>query len=220
MSRRIFDRFRPIDTATRITEPPDLWTSRVSTRKGDDAVPHVEKVAGRDVWLIRDRVVGSPGFTTMAGFDGSPPDGPMGCGDIPARSFDARQRLACVRAYNDFLTDWCAPARERFIIDSGEFTRSDWTPERLALYGPGGINAQTSIGLFLENRRQIADLLFPGILPRYPKLQFVSVESGICLYGDVRERIDAGLSDAPTALRRKLLFDNAARLYQVGAPKD
>ena len=23
--------------------------------------------------------------------------------------------LACVRAYNDFLTDWCAPARERFI---------------------------------------------------------------------------------------------------------
>jgi len=35
------------------------------------------------------------------------------------------------------------------------------------------------------------------------------------LYGDVREKIEAGLSDAPIALRRKLLFDNAARLYKV-----
>jgi len=183
----------------------------------------------------------------------------------------------------------CAQAHDlpiSFHIGSGEFTNSDWTPERLALYGPGGINAQTSIGLFLENGRQIVDLLFSGVLPRYPSLKFVSVESGIgfipflleaadytfaygqvaahrpefklkpseyfarqvygcywfeeyaprhmldklpvddilfetdyphpvCLYGDVREKIEAGLSDAPIALRRKLLFDNAARLYKV-----
>ena len=261
--------------------------------------------------------------------------------------------LACVRAYNDFLTDWCEPARERFIpitsipfwdvagsvkeiercaklghkgvlfsgapqdhgqpalasphwnpiweaavahdlpvsvhIGSGEFTNNDWTPERLALYGPGGINAQTSIGLFLENGRQVVDLLFSGVLPRYPELKFVSVESGIgfipflleaadhtfaygqvrrdrpefellpseyfarqvygcfwfeeyapaqmldklpvdnllfetdyphpvCLYGDVREKIDAGLGKAKPEFRRKLLFDNAAKLYRVDAP--
>jgi hypothetical protein len=48
MTRRIFDRFRAIDTDTRIAESPDLWTSRVSTRKGGDAVPHVEKVDGHD----------------------------------------------------------------------------------------------------------------------------------------------------------------------------
>ena len=40
----------------------------------------------------------------------------------------------------------------------------------------------------------------------------------VCLYGDVREKIDAGLSDAPIAQRRKLLFDNAAKLYKVDAP--
>ena len=40
----------------------------------------------------------------------------------------------------------------------------------------------------------------------------------VCLFGDVREKIEAGLSDAPIALRRKLLFDNAARLYKVEQP--
>jgi predicted TIM-barrel fold metal-dependent hydrolase len=261
--------------------------------------------------------------------------------------------LACVRAYNDFLSEWCATAPDRFIgissmpfwdvpaclkeieycakaghkgvlfsgapqdhgqpslasphwnplwecaqahdlpisfhIGSGEFTTTDWTPERIELYGPGGINAQTSIGLFLENGRQIVDLLFSGVLPRYPDLKFVSVESGIgfipflleaadhtfnygqlrrdrpefelmpseyfarqvygcywfeeyapahmldkipvdnilfetdyphpvCLYGDVREKIEAGLGDADPEVRRKLLFDNAAKLYKIKGP--
>ena len=48
MSDRIFDRIRAIDTDTHITEPADVWTSRVSTKKWGDAVPHVEKRDGRD----------------------------------------------------------------------------------------------------------------------------------------------------------------------------
>jgi len=186
----------------------------------------------------------------------------------------------------------CAQANDlpiSFHIGSGEFTTNDWTPERLELYGPGGINAQTSIGLFLENGRQITDLLFSGVLPRYPDLKFVSVESGIgfipflleaadhtfaygqvakqrpefklkpseyfarqvygcywfeeyapaqmldkipvdnilfetdyphpvCLFGDVREKIEAGLGDAKPEFRRKLLFENAAKLYKIDSP--
>ena len=175
-----------------------------------------------------------------------------------------------------------------FHIGSGEFTGKEWTAERMELYGMGGINAMTSIGLFLENGRQIVDLLYSGILPRFPDLKFVSVESGIgflpfileaadytfeygqvakarpefkmkpseyfyrqvygcywfeanttqklfdsplvdnilfetdyphpvCLYGDVRERIEAGLQGAPSSVRRKFLFDNAAKLYKVVA---
>ena len=136
---------------------------------------------------------------------------------------------------------------------------------------------------------QIVDLLLSGVLPRFPELRFVSVESGIgwipflletadycfgysqvrrerpefellpseyfarqvygcyffeelapqrlldrigvdnvlfetdyphpvCLYGNVREKIDAGLAGQPAAVRRKLLFDNAARLYDVAPP--
>ncbi len=150
MNQRLFDRVRAIDTDTHITEPPDVWTARVSTAKWGDAVPHVRKHGGRDVWFIRDQAVGSPGFTTMAGFDGSIPDGPKGYDDIPRGAFDAGERLKhmdaegiyaqvlypnvggfgsggflklkqpelmleCVRAYNDFLIDWCSADPKRLI---------------------------------------------------------------------------------------------------------
>jgi uncharacterized protein len=150
MTQRIFDRVRAIDTDTHVTEPPDVWTARVSTKKWGKSVPHVRKHEGRDVWFIRDEPVGSPGFTTMAGFDGSLPDAPRGYDDIPASSYDAKERLAhmdaegiyaqvlypnvggfgsggflkleepelmldCVRAYNDFLIDWCSADPNRLI---------------------------------------------------------------------------------------------------------
>jgi hypothetical protein len=145
------------------------------------------------------------------------------------------------------------------------------------------------VGLFLENGKQLVDLLCSGVLPRFPKLKVVSVESGIgfipfilealdyafeyskvwrtrreftqrpseyfrqqvygcyffeelapqrlldrigvdnvlfetdyphpvCLYGNVREKIDSGLAGQPQETRRKLLFENAAKLYRVEAP--
>src|SRR5258705_9147474 len=94
MTKRIFDRIRAIDTDTHITEPPDVWTARVSTKRWGDAVPHVRKHEGRDVWFIRDQPAGAPGFVSMAGFDGSLPDGPRGYADIPASAYDSSQRLA------------------------------------------------------------------------------------------------------------------------------
>ena len=149
MADRLFDQIRAIDTDTHITEPPDVRTSRVASKWGD-AVPHVEKLGGRDVWKIRDKVVGAPGFTTMAGFNGSIPDSPMGFDDIPKSSWDAHERLAhmdaegihaqvlypnvggfgsggflalqepelmleCVRAYNDFLAEWCSADPNRLV---------------------------------------------------------------------------------------------------------
>ncbi len=149
MPDRIFDRIRAIDTDTHITEPPDVWTDRVASKWGD-AVPHVKRVDGRDVWFIRDQMTGGPGWTTMAGFDGSFPDTPLGYDDIPKGSFDAKERLAhmdaegiyaqvlypnvggfgsggflklaepelmleCVRAYNDFLIEWCSADSNRLI---------------------------------------------------------------------------------------------------------
>ena len=40
----------------------------------------------------------------------------------------------------------------------------------------------------------------------------------ICLFGNVRDKIDASLADQPEDVRRKVLWDNAATLYRVGAP--
>jgi predicted TIM-barrel fold metal-dependent hydrolase len=39
-----------------------------------------------------------------------------------------------------------------------------------------------------------------------------------CLYGNVRETIEAGLSDQPQEVRSKLLWGNSARLYHVDDP--
>jgi predicted TIM-barrel fold metal-dependent hydrolase len=40
----------------------------------------------------------------------------------------------------------------------------------------------------------------------------------VCLYGNVREKIDAGLCEASPTARRKVLFENAAKLYKIDAP--
>ena len=39
----------------------------------------------------------------------------------------------------------------------------------------------------------------------------------ICLYGNVREKIDAGMAGQPAAVRRQILWENAADLYGVDA---
>jgi predicted TIM-barrel fold metal-dependent hydrolase len=175
-----------------------------------------------------------------------------------------------------------------FHIGSGSLTE-EFTPEKMAAYGIGATNAKTTVSLFLENGKQLVDLLFSGVLARFPKLEVVSVESGIgfvpfileaadyafgysqvrrerpeftclpseyyrrqvygcyffeelapqrlldrigedrilfetdyphpvCLYGNVREKIDAGLRGQPERVKRKLLFENAARLYRVPRP--
>jgi predicted TIM-barrel fold metal-dependent hydrolase len=175
-----------------------------------------------------------------------------------------------------------------FHIGSGSFTE-DFSPERMRTHGIGPTLCRTTVSLFLDNGKQIVDLLFSGVLPRHPGLRVVSVESGIgflpfvleaadycfgysqvrrerpeytllpseyfrrqvygcyffeevapqrlidkigadnilfetdyphpvCLFGNVREKIEASLAGQPVEVRRKLLFDNAARLYGVQQP--
>jgi predicted TIM-barrel fold metal-dependent hydrolase len=146
----IFDSVRAIDTDTHITEPPDVWTARVSTEKWGEKVPHVKQVEGRDVWFIGDQPSGAPGPTTAAGFEGSFPDSRSGYADVPTSSYVAKDRLLhmdnegiyaqilypnvggfgsggflklgepelmleCVRAYNDFLVEWCAEDSKRLV---------------------------------------------------------------------------------------------------------
>jgi predicted TIM-barrel fold metal-dependent hydrolase len=142
MTQKFFDRYKVIDVDTHITEPPTVWTDRVSKKWGDQ-VPHVKHIDGRDLWVVGDQMIGGPGFTTAAGFEGSYPEFRNGFHDIPKSSWDAQARLdymdeegiygailypnvggfgsggflklkdpqlmlECVRAYNDFLVDWCS----------------------------------------------------------------------------------------------------------------
>jgi predicted TIM-barrel fold metal-dependent hydrolase len=174
-----------------------------------------------------------------------------------------------------------------FHIGSGDIA-SGFSPGRIKAHGPGGAYVSTSVSLFLTNGAQIVDLLTSGVLPRFPDLKFVSVESGIgflpfvleaadyaygessmatdrpgdpipseqfrnhvygcfffeelglgrvidaigpdnllfetdyphpiCLFGNVRDKIEASLTGQPDEVRRKVLWENAAALYRVEAP--
>ncbi len=148
-TNNVFDQCKPIDVDTHITEPPDVWTSRVASKWGD-RVPHIAQQDGRDHWVIGNEVVGGPGFYSAAGFSGSFPDSREGYHDIPKSTFEAKERLRymdeegiwaavlypnvggfgsggflklgepelmleCVRAYNDFLVEWCSEAPDRLL---------------------------------------------------------------------------------------------------------
>ena len=147
-----------------------------------------------------------------------------------------------------------------------------------------------AIDLFMKNGVQCGDLITSGVLPRFPDLKFVSVESGCgwlpfvletadytwlgmsrnhrvrlegdvlpselfrrqvfltvwfeqvaphhllnqmpvdnllfetdfphnaCLYGNIRETIEASWGDAPADVRHKILWGNAAKLYGITEP--
>lgn len=62
--------------------------------------------------------------------------------------------------------------------------------EKIKGYGRMAAFAETSVGLFLNNGRQLCDLLMSGVLARYPSIKFVSVESGIGWVPFVLEALD------------------------------
>ena len=149
MPADLFERFEVIDVDAHLTEPPDVWTARMPA-KLHDQVPHIERIDGVDVWVAGSERIGTPGTTSMAGFDGIIPDHPATYDEIDASMYDADARLAhmdregisvqilypnvggfgngyflrigerdlvaeCVRAYNDFLTDWTSADPQRLI---------------------------------------------------------------------------------------------------------
>jgi predicted TIM-barrel fold metal-dependent hydrolase len=138
------------DVDAHVTEPPDLWTSRVSAKWGD-RIPHVvtDDATGAEFWHIGDDRIAGVAATAYAGWRLPPPTPPPtlaeaapGAWQPDARlqwmdeqgvfsqvlypnilgfvsphflRLDAELRLACVRAYNDFLTAFCSLDTKRLI---------------------------------------------------------------------------------------------------------
>ena len=93
MSTDLFERFKVIDVDTHLTEPPDVWTARVPASL-HDKVPHIERVDGRDTWMVNGESLGAPGYYSMAGFDGLiPVKIPQTYDDIAPSMYDAGARL-------------------------------------------------------------------------------------------------------------------------------
>lgn len=175
-----------------------------------------------------------------------------------------------------------------FHVGSGDMT-SQFSLDRIRTEGMGATYARASTALFFDTAMQLTDLLFSGVLPRFPRLNFVSVESGIgwipflleaadyhfiegdvqatrpefeelpsfyyrrqvfasywfekvapaklldevgtdrilfetdfphptCLHGDAVRAAVSNLDELPDDTRRRILFENAAKLYKVPLP--
>jgi predicted TIM-barrel fold metal-dependent hydrolase len=143
---------RVIDTDTHVSEPPDLWTSRVPA-KWRDAVPHVElnPETGRQHWRIGDSWLMGTGFYAVAGWKDFPPYGPVELDEegVDSGAWEPKERLkrmdeygiyaevlypnligfesplfmrmgdeialACVEAYNDFISEFASVDPKRYI---------------------------------------------------------------------------------------------------------
>ncbi len=65
-----------------------------------------------------------------------------------------------------------------FHIGSGDWG-DEFSDERVEVEGYAAASARAGAKLFMTNSTHVLDLLFSGVLERFPELRFVSVESGV-----------------------------------------
>lgn len=90
-----------IDVDTHVVEPYDLWTSRVSTKKWGDKVPHVKWSEERqeDIWLSGGKVLGAAAAPAQAGYEFRPPIYPPTLADADPRTWQVEARLSAMDEY-------------------------------------------------------------------------------------------------------------------------
>jgi predicted TIM-barrel fold metal-dependent hydrolase len=81
-----------IDADAHVTEPPDVWVSRVPSRYRD-RVPHVDKEEGRDVWLLDGVKISTVGTTALGAWPNRPYDQPATYEECHPGAYDAKERL-------------------------------------------------------------------------------------------------------------------------------
>jgi predicted TIM-barrel fold metal-dependent hydrolase len=91
---------RVIDTDTHVTEPADLWTSRVAS-KWIDEVPRVgiHPQTGHHHWQVAGTWLASVGYFAYAGWGQYPPDMPNEYDEIDRGAFDPNDRLKRMDEY-------------------------------------------------------------------------------------------------------------------------
>jgi predicted TIM-barrel fold metal-dependent hydrolase len=140
-----------VDADSHLTEPPDLWTSRLP-KKWSSEMPRVqvESASGIERWRIGDAWCSGVGTQSQAGWAEYPPSFPPTWSDINPWCYsadarlswmdehgiqaqvlypnitafegwalmalpDAELRLAIIRAYNDYIDDFCTAGAGRFV---------------------------------------------------------------------------------------------------------
>lgn len=83
-----------IDADAHITEPRDVWTSRLPKRLADLAPKVQRDDQGRDVWTMDGRLLGTVGSNAVAGWPGFPASVPDIFEECHPGAYDAKERLA------------------------------------------------------------------------------------------------------------------------------
>ena len=94
-TREVVDATPIIDADTHVIEPADLFTSRVSTRKWGELVPHVrwDDESGDELWFFGDKKIYAAGLASGARWHEYPPDHPRRLHDSDSRNWDAVERV-------------------------------------------------------------------------------------------------------------------------------
>jgi hypothetical protein len=89
MRATLLDEVKVIDADTHVIEPPDLWTSRVSTQRWGDLVPHVAADENGDPsWYVSDKKVMGVAAAAMAGWKEYPPSHPTTLDEADRSAWD------------------------------------------------------------------------------------------------------------------------------------
>jgi predicted TIM-barrel fold metal-dependent hydrolase len=97
----VIDNTKIIDVDSHVTEPSDLWTSRVSVAKWGDLVPHVrwDDQWKEERWFVGDRSFIGVGVGAMAGWKDFVPSQPPTMDDTDPGAWDPVARLARLDEY-------------------------------------------------------------------------------------------------------------------------
>lgn len=100
MPSLVVDRIPVIDADSHISEPPNLWTDRVSKKWGE-LVPHVKFDENRkeDRWFMGGKWFMATAGAAMAGWTDPPPDHPPTLDEADHGAWDSRARLKRLDEY-------------------------------------------------------------------------------------------------------------------------
>ena len=101
MPSQLLDQIPVIDVDTHFSEPPDLWTSRVSVARWGDLVPHVrfDPDRGCDVWVSGATVLNTAAGAAQAGWKEPPPYHPPNLDVVNPEVWRAPDRLDLMDRY-------------------------------------------------------------------------------------------------------------------------
>lgn len=95
----IVDRIPVIDADSHLTETPGVWVDRLPKKYADIAPRVVTSEAGREVWLIGDKMVQGAAATSAAGYDEYWPDYPKTLAEVDPAAYDPVARAARLDEY-------------------------------------------------------------------------------------------------------------------------